>query len=347
MFTCFYCGKEKDDKEMSPEHIVPDSCGGGLVTYMVCITCNHKANREIDKKFKEQWMVKWDRALAGIEMRRKGDTFSTKESVINEHGEVIDIEITPEGFRPVAPTEVKWNLEENKVSLMVDPRYYDRAISGVRKKAEKLGLELDIPEQMPQPSLQSVGRVSMETEFDLSVYRREQCKVILAFACKEIPRFIKSQTAEILREYMWNPKPKSRVPGLKSGMFPFNLDKERLGFYLNENIAYTIPRDGKEMSYLPELGMHTLAAYPHNGHIRIFISLFGHNSAFVDTLEPYTYFWPGPIPPPKGIGYLLNPSEKTFSSLNVEEKFELGRSSELAGIAGYLSSHPEILRGKK
>ena len=48
METCIICRKEKENKEFSDEHVIPDSLGGVYHIYNVCKECNSRLGDKID-----------------------------------------------------------------------------------------------------------------------------------------------------------------------------------------------------------------------------------------------------------------------------------------------------------
>lgn len=67
---CIYCGEEKDDKEFTLEHVIPQSFGGAYApdifkTRDVCQKCNSNLGLFVDAAFEKDWLVQnWLRMAA-------------------------------------------------------------------------------------------------------------------------------------------------------------------------------------------------------------------------------------------------------------------------------------------
>ena len=72
MVTCVYCGKNKNDTEMTREHVVPAAIGGILspqnpfLLRRVCRRCNSACGRYVDGPFLRSWLTSNERAMNAL-----------------------------------------------------------------------------------------------------------------------------------------------------------------------------------------------------------------------------------------------------------------------------------------
>ncbi|MDV7763997.1 MULTISPECIES: HNH endonuclease [Peribacillus] len=344
MFICFYCGDSLEDSQRSEEHIIPESCGGNITTWKVCKTCNNRANKEIDEKFKNEWFVSWERAFLGLPDKR-GRKHTERIETTKEDGEKIQLLVCEEGIVPIAKPDINW--ENDKITLKVDPRYVTNILKDVEKKAIKQGMNFIAPDELPTPISEQVGKVGISKKIDVPVIRREQVKIILGLACFFIPNFTNSTTANLLRNYLWDPNGKDAIVNLQSKLYPFDVTKDTLPSYIQQgNTVYTTPNEGMEIEVLIQtLGIeneHIFAVYRHKGKLRLFLSIFGKINAVIDTCESPDHFYLGPVLY-KDTAYIVHPKEKKHKKMNIEEILTLVPSLASSKLAGALSSRPDLL----
>lgn len=56
---CIICNQEKEDDELSIEHVIPESAGSSFTINCVCKECNNRLGQTIDKKFLDNKLVKF------------------------------------------------------------------------------------------------------------------------------------------------------------------------------------------------------------------------------------------------------------------------------------------------
>ncbi|MGE7694970.1 HNH endonuclease [Lysinibacillus sp. NPDC094177] len=349
MFICFYCGESLDDSLRSEEHIVPDSIGGNITTWKVCKECNTKANQQIDNKFKDQWLISWDRALLGLTDKR-GNKHTEVIETTSENGEPIQILICEDGFVPVSKpvTDINWEKGE-KGTVKVDPRHLKQVLKKIEKKALKKGMEINISKSSSEKI--DVGKVAFTKGLDLKVIRREQAKIILGLGCFFIPNFAESDTAEALRNYLWDEEGRITVKNLNSRLFPYQIKKETFPpFTIEGNIIYTYTTENMLLDNI--LGSlisdkeHIFIIYKYNNKLRLFLNIFGHMNAVIETLESPSYFYPGPVPY-KEMAYVIHPKEKKHKELFIDEIKVIASSIAKGRLAGFLSSNPKVYKNLK
>ena len=80
MKNCIYCRNDKDEKEFTLEHIIPQFLGGAhapefLKTRDVCKTCNNNLGLFVDASFEKNWLVtNW--------LRESSSAFYSKETPV-------------------------------------------------------------------------------------------------------------------------------------------------------------------------------------------------------------------------------------------------------------------------
>lgn len=62
MIECIYCQQQKEEKEFSLEHVIPQFLGGNFVsdkfkTRRVCKTCNNNLGLFVDAAFEKDWLI--------------------------------------------------------------------------------------------------------------------------------------------------------------------------------------------------------------------------------------------------------------------------------------------------
>lgn len=351
MFRCFYCGELKDNSEQSLEHIIPESCGGNITTKFVCITCNQAANKQIDEAFKNEWLVSWDRALLGLKGKR-GQIHTETLNVKSQSGEEILLEISEQGFVPITKPSVDIDWDGGVGKIKVDPRYVEKVMKDIEKKAEKRGVKLTLPEKMPEKQTADPGFLSINTTVNLNPLRREQVKILLGLSCLYIPNFVNSNTAKYLRDYLWKTKAEDVILGLESVVYPYPVFNDTLpSFTVEGNMIYSYPTSGMEIENIFKVlnensRKHLFAYYNYQGKTRLVLSLFGHINSYIDTFEASNVFFPGPINF-DGKAIILNP--RTGEREDVSLKSILGMVGFLASakLAGFFSSRPDLFDALK
>jgi len=64
--TCIICRTEKDEKEFSDEHVIPDALGGYYHIYTVCKNCNSILGRKVDSKLTNHIFSKYQRSALNL-----------------------------------------------------------------------------------------------------------------------------------------------------------------------------------------------------------------------------------------------------------------------------------------
>ncbi|MGE7843619.1 HNH endonuclease [Lysinibacillus sp. NPDC093712] len=349
MFNCFYCGEDLEDTLKSEEHIIPDSIGGNITTSNVCIKCNSQANQQIDVKFKDQWLISWERALAGLTDKR-GKKHTEIIETSTEEGEPIQIKVCEEGFVPITKPDISkdW-INDKQSTIKVDPRHQEKVLKDIEKKALKKGKQISITKVSSESV--DVGKVGFQKSLDLSVIRREQVKIILGLGCLFIPNFAKSNTAAALRNYLWDKVGKGNIKNLYSRLFPRQLEKDKYPpFVVKNNILYTYPTEKMLLrnteKILTKDREHIFIVYTYNNKIRLFLNIFGMIPAVIETIESPSYFYPGPSPY-KEIAYVVNPKEKKHKEIIIDNIRSIISSLEVGRLAAYIRSHPTLYKHLK
>ncbi|MEY9974982.1 hypothetical protein ABH966_005400 [Lysinibacillus sp. RC46] len=349
MFNCFYCGEDLEGTLKSEEHIIPDSIGGNITTSNVCIKCNSEANQQIDVKFKDQWFISWERALAGLTDKR-GKKHTEIIETFTEEGEPIQIKVCEEGFVPITKPEITIDWINDIPSIIkVDPRHQEKVLRDIEKKALKKGMQISISKESSESV--DIGKVGFQKILDLSIIRREQVKILLGLGCLFIPNFAKSDTAAALRIYLWDIDGKGNIKNLYSRLFPHQLEKEKYPpFVVENNILHTYSSEkvllNGIMNFFTSDSEHIFIVYKYNNKIRLYLNIFGMIPAVIETLESPTYFYPGPLPY-KEMAYVVNPKEKKHKEFFIDEKKIMISSLAVARLAGYISSHPTLYKHLK
>lgn len=73
MFSCLYCGKQKEDSESSLEHVIPqflggDYCPASFKISNVCKSCNNNLGLFVDASFEKTWFISSNLSLAAMKL---------------------------------------------------------------------------------------------------------------------------------------------------------------------------------------------------------------------------------------------------------------------------------------
>jgi|GEM_PF-6162170 len=132
------------------------------------------------------------------------------------------------------------------------------------------------------------------------------------------------------------------VKNLHSRLFPFQIKKEKiLAFSIKDNIIYTYTTEKMLLDNILDSLIsdkeHIFIIYKYNNKLRLFLNVFGHLNAVIETLESPSYFYPGPVPY-KEIAYVIHPKEKKHKEFYIDDIKVMTSSLASARVAGFISS---------
>lgn len=111
MVLCSYCGKEKDEDELSKEHVVPRGLGGvfeptnPFLLKTVCRRCNNACGRHVDGPFLRSWFVSNERATNALRFTDPAQnpilplTFIGQVKTLHHEDRLCDLWLGPSGDR--------------------------------------------------------------------------------------------------------------------------------------------------------------------------------------------------------------------------------------------------------
>lgn len=304
-FVCFYCGKEKEPSESSDEHIVPSCIGGSrnvTLTDEVCLGCNAFMDRFVDRPFARDWFIEAARLLAGIAHRKKPPVTymgqiewtrpETLSLTVTEQGVSI-IEIGHANYDPAplvvgmdpdVPEQVEHVVKVLKARFPGQPVWnFSPGPPGDHEKAL-----VDALIALPTP-------YKVKNKVSVVAWHRELVKIALGLACKNLPGFVSSPSADRLRAFLAEHDADKR----EQMMLPGNVGVL--------NAGPTITR-----GWHPGGDEHLFAIIEVDHRLALVANLFGRyeNIVEIDATGQFAGALPG-SPPMRGLAWIVDGVAKT------------------------------------
>lgn len=119
--TCPYC-RSRDVDIDSPDHVVPRSCGGGLVVES-CAKCNTDANHDIDQAILRNPDLLRLRAEAGVIDQRTGKPVSYQETIAAADGKRALLRWSEDGPAEAKYLPVPIPRPDGDIDIFTDPEF--------------------------------------------------------------------------------------------------------------------------------------------------------------------------------------------------------------------------------
>jgi hypothetical protein len=147
---CPYC-RSRHVVLHSPDHVIPRSCGGGLVVWC-CDECNTDANHEIDQAILRDPDLSRLRSEAGVRDQRTGEPVSYQETIDAHDGKRALLRWGEDGPMTVKFLPVPIPRPDGDVDIFVGPDDFAAHDAAQRDRAARDGHELGDSYE-PDPSL--------------------------------------------------------------------------------------------------------------------------------------------------------------------------------------------------
>jgi HNH endonuclease len=209
--VCIFCLKEKEDGEMSDEHVFPDAIGGSLVIRSVCKPCNDYLGHSIDTHLTNHWLVQVQRLALGLRGKAKKVPNPLAHGTMADDPSqklvyIFDADGTPESLY-VVPNISREKLEDGRerISMRIDVSDRDQIpdmINKIRTRAGLSPLTTEEEERFRSTEKQSVPNPSMAVNvvIDLRSFQRAILKIAYELACEWLGlEYLTDPSAEAIR----------------------------------------------------------------------------------------------------------------------------------------------------
>jgi|LQYC01.1.fsa_nt_gi hypothetical protein len=190
---CFAC---IHPKELTSEHIIPQSIGGRLKDYLYCKDCNDRFGREIDAEISKQF----GKIATLLNVKRKRG--ETQPFEVTETSSGTELVFDGKNFTRKRPI-VKISSKDGKKMDTVDvtarsKKELEEICASIRKRYEISGNMKTFHEARPGPT-----DTMDETEIDNRMLRRATAKVAYSFLCTKVQKDIVFSSAfDRIRAYI-------------------------------------------------------------------------------------------------------------------------------------------------
>lgn len=229
IFKCIFCKEIKDEKEKSPDHIIPETLGSNLTIDDVCKDCNTRILAKVDAKLVDSWFLRSERVIRGIKTKKgKTPTFdfgsmsvkNTKAKaryIVSKgsqnlkywgkwrEGDTIHLVFDGEDFLKADFEKIKKKYAEQGIKRIIvevntykDPIRSKAVMEKVSQKLENLSGQIEIVDK-------GEFRQLLEGHFEISIYDYQQAIVKMAFEYAIMmlgEQYTFSKDAEILRSFI-------------------------------------------------------------------------------------------------------------------------------------------------
>ena len=211
-FTCWYCGKEKSRSEADTiEHIFLAALGGTLElsTRNVCNLCQDRTGR-LDAALPRNWLVEATRLLKGVARRGRIPIWNMGEIELNrpERFELFSAKGAEKVFRVTRTRDgvnraILWLTSASEEGKQRACRLVDQRLGGHRVIASPSDFQSEYDLELVK-AIKSTSPWKIRTTMSLSAPLPVFVKTALALSCYTLgERFVLSQEAERLREFLW------------------------------------------------------------------------------------------------------------------------------------------------
>ena len=219
---CIICLSEKNNTEMSKEHVFPESLGGTFSINKVCIHCNNRLGNEVDHHLVNHAYIKGQRLLKSL----KGKSGYIPNPIAvgtlaNDSSQKIvsQIEIGKPTFLYFPPSVVRRKGENGTetISVSVDSTKKHKLHEIVNKIRTRSGMPPFSREEIEAaatPHQIENLTVSINMDIDLIQYQKGIYKIVYELACTWIgEEYIHDPTANLIRRRMFDTAPPNELQG--------------------------------------------------------------------------------------------------------------------------------------
>ena len=209
MKKCIICRKEKEHKEFSDEHVIPDSIGGYYHIYTVCKTCNSEMGSKVDSKLVNHYFTSFFR----YELNIKGKTgdipnpFSGTHILENDKETKIKLLLDENGIaKPYLLPKIKITTKGNikRIDITVDKNDKDSIPDIIKKiqKREKINQDTQINTEAEPTFIEFIPYIKMQKQLDIREFKIALLKIAYEYAVDSIDGYFEDAQAKIISKFL-------------------------------------------------------------------------------------------------------------------------------------------------
>ena len=209
MKKCIICRKEKEHKEFSDEHVIPDSIGGYYHIYTVCKTCNSEMGSKVDSKLVNHYFTSFFR----YELNIKGKTgdipnpFSGTHILENDKETKIKLLLDENGIaKPYLLPKIKITTKGNikRIDITVDKNDKDNIPDIIKKiqKREKINQDTQINTEEEPSFIEFIPNIKMQKQLDIREFKIALLKIAYEYAVDSIDGYFEDAQAKIISKFL-------------------------------------------------------------------------------------------------------------------------------------------------
>ena len=208
MKKCIICREEKEQKEFSDEHVIPDSISGYYHIYTVCKTCNSKMGSKVDSKLVNHYFTSFLR----YELNIKGKTgdipnpFNGTHILENDKETKIKLLLDEKGIlKPYLLPKIKITNKDNikRIDITVDSNDKDKIPDIIKKiqKREKINQGTQINTEEPTFT-EFIPNIKMQKQLDIREFKIALLKIAYEYAVDSIDGYFEDAQAKIISKFL-------------------------------------------------------------------------------------------------------------------------------------------------
>ena len=209
MKKCIICRKEKEHKEFSDEHVIPDSIGGYYHIYTVCKTCNSEMGSKVDSKLVNHYFTSFFRNELNIK-GKTGDIpnpFSGTHILENDKETKIKLLLDENGIaKPYLLPKIKITTKGNikRIDITVDKNDKDNIPDIIKKiqKREKINQDTQINTEEEPTFIEFIPYIKMQKQLDIREFKIALLKIAYEYAVDSIDGYFEDAQAKIISKFL-------------------------------------------------------------------------------------------------------------------------------------------------
>ena len=209
MKKCIICRKEKEQKEFSDEHVIPDSIGGYYHIYTVCKTCNSEMGNKVDSKLVNHYFTSFFR----YELNIKGKTgdipnpFNGTHILENDKETKIKLLLDENGIpKPYLLPKIKTTTKGNikRIDISVDKNDKNKIPDIIKKiqKREKINQDTQINTEEEPTFIEFIPNIKMQKQLDIREFKIALLKIAYEYAVDSIDGYFEDAQAKIISKFL-------------------------------------------------------------------------------------------------------------------------------------------------
>lgn len=196
---CIIC--REDNKELSDEHVIPESIGGYYHIYNVCKTCNSKLGDHVDKHLLDHWFIKASR----YEKKLKGYTGKIPNPIIGKGelstGEKVSVEQDDNGIISVKfiPKPPEASDDGKSYKIQVDIEDKNKIPGIVTKILKRRKIDESKVQIVSNTEIVKIDQPEIKMQFliDTKSYKIGLLKIAYEFAVDNLKEYIEDPISKL------------------------------------------------------------------------------------------------------------------------------------------------------